>query len=469
MPTKAHRPGLVRTHSRSSSGGTSKVALNLQLTQKEVVQPKVDKGKQRNGHVYEGNARSTSAFPRTGSTVRVQSREHVPSAAQKRGPPPAPPARPPPQPTKHKGGFTLAASSNGSDDEDEWVSSESGAATPNKHHDSESDDSDAVTEPVEPPQQPTYGGIEATLAIATTPRAESPLSRPRNATNHDAAVLPQPSKLARTASASRVPPPDPRPRTPEHKPQIDTVNVPPPADVPSGARTEPATPTSPTSPGGRHSHVGRRVRPPSTHSLASSKLDFSHPLRPHPLIRGQSYGHAHLAPLTVMSESAQAQLQLGSSPPPSHRGNEGQLSSSPTSIRTASVQTSPRRGTLSNASLRRPSTSSARSVATLPVQPMTQISRTPPDRMRTMSTISQSSSSAALSSLAHLPTATRPATPHMTAYFPQQNPHVHPESIHVLLPSPYVTPHLTVLQWRNPIRESYDRVSFAKQRKRGSS
>ncbi|KAI0062849.1 hypothetical protein BV25DRAFT_1824882 [Artomyces pyxidatus] len=474
MPTKAHRPTLTRTHSRSSSGGSSKLGLNLQFTQKDPIQPKNDKAKRVNGHVYETNARTTSPFPRTNSTMRVQSREHVPSAAPKRGPTPHTATRPPPTSAnkQHKGGFTLAASSNGSDDEDEWVSSESGAATPNNQLEEGSDDSESLTTPMDLKQQTQLPGLDTLAAVSTTPRAESPEPRPRTPTNGSAHI-----RIVPNRSVIVPPPADaPRPRTPElhlqrsltpqNPPSLETADTVP-SVVASGTRTEPPTPTSPRS--RHHHHSGKRssaARPPSTHSLASSKFDFAHPLRPHPLIRGQSYGHAHLAPLTVTSDPAQA--QLSSSPSPPYSRGDGPLSASPTSMRTASATNTPNIQTSPTVShFRRPSTSSAHSIATLPIQPMTAISRGPHDRTRTLSTISSSSSSAALSSLAHLPIATRPTVPHMIVYFPSPNPHSHPESVHALLPPPYVRPHLTVLAWRSPIRESYERVVHAKQRKRG--
>ncbi|THH15632.1 hypothetical protein EW146_g4872 [Bondarzewia mesenterica] len=113
--------------------------------------------------------------------------------------------------------------------------------------------------------------------------------------------------------------------------------------------------------------------------------------------------------------------------------------------------------------------SSSRSVATLPVQPLSQITpatRSNHDRNRTLSTISSSSSSAALSSLAQLPTGTRSTHPHLTTHFPPAKPSSTLESFHPLLPSPYVPTHLTLLTYRNPIRESYDKVLRAKHRKR---
>lgn len=37
------------------------------------------------------------------------------------------------------------------------------------------------------------------------------------------------------------------------------------------------------------------------------------------------------------------------------------------------------------------------------------------------------------------------------------------ETMHPLLPPPYLSAHLTVLAWRNPLAESYERVVKAKQ------
>ena len=52
MPTRGLRPSLARTHSRSSSGTSSKVVLNLQLTSKDPVQSKIDKAR-RTSHTLE--------------------------------------------------------------------------------------------------------------------------------------------------------------------------------------------------------------------------------------------------------------------------------------------------------------------------------------------------------------------------------------------------------------------------------
>ena len=216
----------------------------------------------------------------------------------------------------------------------------------------------------------------------------------------------------------------------------------------SGARTEPPTPTSPRS----DRHSSGKARPASTRSLIA---DHTHAaLRPHPLIRGQSFGHGHLAPLKVTPDAAQVQL---SSSPPFHAA-----STSPTSIRTVHT---PSPGPHFSSSLfrRRPSTSSAHSVATLPL--------TPVERMRTTSTLSATSSlvqlptkrasSAAAAAVAAAAVATA-QTQSLVVHFPSQNAHALPETVHTLLPPPYVTPHFTILQWRSPIRESHARVVRAR-------
>jgi hypothetical protein len=242
-----------------------------------------------------------------------------------------------------------------------------------------------------------------------------------------------------------------QPPTPSHIPEqtlpIKSPRTPDAVPVASRARTLPPTPTSPRS----DHYQTHRARPSSTRSFVAD-----HALRPHPLIRGQSFGHGHLAPLQVSSDAAQA--QLSSSPPPGRAA-----STSPTSIRTLHTP-SP---SLSSTIFRRPSTSSAHSAATLPVQPRTPIV----ERSRTISTISAASSSAALSSLAHLPTRASVAaaaqnTPLVVHFPPPQNPHSHSETVHALLPPPYVTPHFTILQWRSPICESHEKIARARDSQR---
>lgn len=200
----------------------------------------------------------------------------------------------------------------------------------------------------------------------------------------------------------------------------------------------------------------RSSRPPSTRSI-SSRLEPH--LRPHPLIRGQSYGHvgnikpAPLAPLTVRP----GPQPTSSAPQSLSDGLRNQLSTSPTSIHTVSSSAEAPYPSHD----RRTSFSSTRSVTTAPT-----IVREPAkahDRSRTASTMSASSSSAALSALAHLPSVTRPPSPQTIAFFPPVNPHLNIEGIHPLLPVPYLNNHLTVLMRRTPIRESFDRVIRAKQ------
>ncbi|KAF9047328.1 hypothetical protein BJ165DRAFT_1403063 [Panaeolus papilionaceus] len=264
----------------------------------------------------------------------------------------------------------------------------------------------------------------------------------------------------------------------------------------------PPSPQTATTTSSRQSPRPKRTsRPPSTHSIISNRDSI---LRPHPLIRGQSYGNinpiqppkqAPLEPLTVIPNAA---TPLSSSPGASG-SNQTQPSSSPGSMRAspsspASIDVpSPH---FITDSARRTSFSSLRSVNTIPVHPTiiregsgngssaySAISSLtnggkPYDRARTISTLSNLSSSsvsAAFSSLVHLPHssasstliggATRPPSPQTVAYFPPTNPHANIEGIHPLLPGPYLSNHLTVLAKRAPIRESFERVMKAKNMK----
>ncbi|KAI9461520.1 hypothetical protein F5148DRAFT_1214862 [Russula earlei] len=456
MPTKGLRPSLARTHSRSSSGGSSKMVLNLQLTHKDPVQSKIDKARRAASHALEPTARANVS--RTGSTVHVQ--HQTAGAAPRRATNPHTPRG-----GKLKAGFTIAASTVGSDEEDEWVESESGAATPMDDDASGDEGSSKKTPeelspptPVDPAQR-----AKGPHVPGTTPRTESAPPRPRVQTNGFTPTHPHHVNV----SAARVTPPSEpsrhaqwqrgyhqQPKQPNQQPDASqqphsqAFPLKSPASshegvpVVYGAHTEPPTPTSPRS----GHHPIHRPRPSSTRSFIAD-----HALRPHPLIRGQSFGHGHLAPLKVTSDAAQA--QLSSSPPPCRAP-----STSPTSIRTVHtpVQTVIPGKHFSNAIFRRPSTSSTNSVATLPVQPLT-----PVERGRTIST----ASSSAVLSLAHLPTrgtAASSQTAPLVVHFPPQNMHAHPETVHTLLPPPYVTPHFTILQWRSPISESHDRVAHAR-------
>lgn len=537
MPSRGPRPSLVRTHSRSSSGGSSKLVYNLQLTHKDpVVQSKIDKAR-RTSHTFEvrhcfpnikqlhciirtmlptfrtyhpsiflrsfffgsfpsfrlltidlGQPNPRVNVSRTGSTVLVQAREQSTAPAPRRST-----HLQPPRGGRPKAGFTIASSTVGSDEDDEWVSSESGAATP--MGDASGDEGPGKKTPQEvSPATPVdlvgqqVKGENPALVPGTTPHAEPTQPqppRPRVQTNGFAPTRPAhasapPTRLSDLSehpqypqqewdpyhqqSKSIHPQPDttqqtPLPKSrqpptssyiPDHIVSSTSLVHTPESPVVGGVRTEPPTPTSPRS---EHYSTGR-LRPSSTRSFIAD-----HALRPHPLIRGQSFGHGHLAPLKVSSDAAQA--QLSSSPPPGRS-----VSTSPPSIRTISnpIQSASPGRQFSSSIFRRPSTSSAHSAATLPVQP-----RTPIERKRTMSTLSATSSSAALSSLSHLPTRGAVATPQnapLVVHFPPQSAHTHPDTVHALLPPPYVTPHFTVLQWRSPIFESNERVARARESQR---
>ena len=113
------------------------------------------------------------------------------------------------------------------------------------------------------------------------------------------------------------------------------------------------------------------------------------------------------------------------------------------------------------------SISSLHSVVTLPAQSTARLGpKLGIDRSRTLSVISNSSSSAALNSLNMLPAMSRLATPPMTVHFPAesrrevQDGFVH----HQLLPPNYAASHMTSLSRYNPLCESYARVIQAKNR-----
>lgn len=273
----------------------------------------------------------------------------------------------------------------------------------------------------------------------------------------------------------------PKPVTPPPPPQLPPSQQPTmprrPTQLSEPELTKDITTPSTAVPVSRHSprpSSKRYSRPPSTHSISSRA---EHPLRPHPLIRGQSYGHLNailpkpipLAPVAVIPNAEMSY----SSPPETASSSIGHqqqyLSSSPTSVKTSCA--SP---VLPDLTSRRTSFSSTGSINTVPTRPSsTIVAQTPyPSsvyRSRTLSTLSSSSSSAALSSLTHLPyvlSHTRPPspTPHTISFFPPVNPqHTHVmEGIHPLLPAPYLSNHLTVLARRTPIRESFDRVTRAR-------
>lgn len=203
-------------------------------------------------------------------------------------------------------------------------------------------------------------------------------------------------------------------------------------------------------------------RPASMHSASGRSEHGS--LRLHPLIRGQSSGGGSalqpprpmpLAALTILNDDSQRSSNSGSPPP---------LSTSPSSVRTLITSpTSPEAPqSAGNNPNRRTSVSSTRSVSTLPgttvYHSLSGVSAHDV-RHRTMSS---TSSSAAISSLAHLPAITRPPSPQMISFFPPPKPNFNIETIHPLLPPPYLINHLTVVAKRSPLRDSYERVMKAR-------
>ncbi|RPD78271.1 hypothetical protein L226DRAFT_543692 [Lentinus tigrinus ALCF2SS1-7] len=469
MPAKAHRPsGQVRSHSRSSSGGSSKLGLNLQFTQKDPPPPRVaDKAKKSAHFHHEPNARAANAqFMRSNSGIRVHSRENLQPAAIRRAPTPNTAAKQ--NGAKQKPDFSISSPDEGEDD-DEWVSSESGAATPNN-------ESDAETTPIEqakprPAAQPApVQAAQQTQVNATfghdvaTPKAVPP-SLPRVDTARPS-QLPLATPARDYASNDQKPPQLELSSRPSDQPRLQ-VEISSPTPPVSKARSETHSPPR-RSPDIDSAYKRQSMtRPPSTHSVTSPTL------RPHPLIRGHSYAHgfavkpAPLAPLTtVLPDNASGQMSTTSSSPTSHRAG------SPTSIRTASASpslSSPSSSSPAHKQLRRTSTSSVASSATMPVQSSASeklSSRSNHDRQRTLSTISSSSSIAALTNFALRSTPSPPRTPiTFTSHFPPQEQSAALEVIHPLLPPPYLSAHLTVLAYRNPIAESYDRVIRAKQRR----
>ncbi|TFK54306.1 hypothetical protein OE88DRAFT_1642867 [Heliocybe sulcata] len=458
MPQKTQRPGLTRTHSRSSSGGgSSKLGLNLQFTQKDQVPPKFTDKSKKNGLLHhEPQQRPTSPFPRTNSKQRVRSKEQIQPVVLKK---PAPLTQEiKPRGGKHKVDFSIASPSSDDDDDDEWVSSE---APSRQDSDVETDKVSQIvrtpvaSEPLQqspsttpqphvesPPPQPPLQPARIDAPGLDTPRAEPSLSRVPTA---------QPNESLAQAVPARVPSAPAR---------FDENGEAQQQQHPDERSKTPTTSSHQRSPSKRQSAQLAMSRPPSMYSV-HSKGDG--PLRPHPLIRGHSYGQGiqppkptPLAPLTTVTADAAPAKLSSTSPPSSIVGKFASSPSSPESV-----------GSPSQASLRRTSISSARSVATLPGSgaPSHTAGRSGHDRNRTLSTISSSStgSMAALSSLAHnhLPPASRPATPSFVSHFPPPPPNI--ESIHPLLPPPYLTTHLTVVAYRNPIQESFDRVVRAKQ------
>lgn len=321
--------------------------------------------------------------------------------------------------------------------------------------------------------------VPQTVITAPTPTADPRARAPRP---HSPDTPPTPSYISQ--QRSRTPPaPSQRHAGPSYPRQPSPgIRAPPPAPVqeqlhpspppsPGPHRATQSATTSPTQPASTRppSHRGSLTRPPSTYSI-SSRPDAS--LRPHPLIRGHSHGRdSPLRPLTVTS-GARAQL---SASPPSAGVLEGKMSTSPSSLRTLEAAPSSPLDPRGQRQIRRTSVSS---VGTMPppdaVHHLRQQREAAAPRTRTLSTLSNASgaSLAALASFAshglgvghyshhHQQPVKQP--PHFTVHFPPATSQMSLEAIHPLLPEPYLSQHLSMIRFRKPLRESFERVMTAK-------
>ncbi|KAL5523571.1 hypothetical protein ACEPAG_7744 [Sanghuangporus baumii] len=497
-PRRSH--GRLQQHHRSTSGGSSKVGLsNLALTQTDSAQQKQQQNLKRSGNsnsavdLLQGRPTHLRAAHLT-SNSRVRSKEQI-TVAHKRAhaPPSSKSKQQQTQNRPQRPNFSIARSDDTTDSDDEWVSSESGAATPQIHHavdtDEEAEEANMggrgtvmpverqrVTDELLPPANKMNGGnnfygkaVRASNGFdddVTTPHAEVDVDltrvetvRPDTAVGTAAAVLVPPiyrqdemilPPVVRVQTQST-------PATP-----VPTSSPPPVLEQPTAkappvrqARSEAPSPTQL-----RQKPAAKRttsVRHTSTHG------DVKRDMPPHPLIRGQSYHGAvlrpaRLAPLTVNSEAAQAQLTASPSTP-TRVGSPSYFSSSfkesPTGASTDSQDRLPSR---------KNSISSLHSVTTLPAPASSRFvgGWGRPDRTRTLSTISTSSSSAALTALSSLPTMSRPSSPPLVVRFPAENRRDSNEGLHQLLPPQYLATHMTVLAKYNPLYDSYERVMRAK-------
>ncbi|ESK84319.1 hypothetical protein Moror_10234 [Moniliophthora roreri MCA 2997] len=458
----AHKTGPLRPHSRSSSA--TKITPNLQFTQKDQFTKHPQKKTGYDVHL------------RPAPTSRVSSKDQI-APLQKRHAPPSVITKP-----KSKAAFTVAVSPGDDDgDDDEWVSSESGVTTPNPvdSDDSEGEMEAAMATPVEERKNLIEGmamaKAESELGMrqgGETPTARISTMQPSGFESHIGDAVPRDNPKGLVA-ASRViaslptaPSPEPskaKSKSISHK-QPEEQRHQAPTMAPAQHQSSSLDTRAPMPrPSNGHKRQAS-TRPPSTYSI-SSKAEHA-PLRPHPLIRGQSFGQpvttsrpTPLAPLTTTSDAAST--KSSSSPPSYDSVLYTKASASPSTISVSPTSPYPH-SAIAPTHPRRTSVSSVRSIATLPVSSTTRETKSSRDRNRTLSTISQSSSSAALSSLAHLPAVTRPPSPQMIAFFPPVKPQANPEAIHELLPPPYLSNHLTVLASRTPLREAYDRVMRAK-------
>ena len=358
-------------------------------------------------------------------------------------------------------GFTIAQSGDDSEDDDEWVSSESGAATPQNVE--LEDTSSAADKNMMSPHADLTNGVADRLknGVAdrltngveelTTPRAEVQLEL----TCIDTA-RPDSSPTSRVQTQGQAQPPVVR---------IQPQTTPSSPESPSPIPTEPSeqmpvrhTRSEAPSPSDLRNKPTPKRHPLIRHSsnYAGSKVEMP----PHPLIRGKSLQGsalkpAALVPLYVNNESAQAQLLAF----PSSRSASTTYQSfyqSPSETSTISGDRLPSR---------KGSISSLHSIATLPAPSRFNSSRTKGDRPRTLSSISTSSSSAALTALNMLPATSRPGTPPMIVQFPYSTKRDAHDAYHHLLPPPYLASYMSLSNKYNPLLDSYERVMRAKNTK----
>ncbi|THV06742.1 hypothetical protein K435DRAFT_834054 [Dendrothele bispora CBS 962.96] len=372
-PTKPYRTNNPSSQLRASSRSSSatKLGPNLQFTQKEP--PHATK---KNTQVQRVQQRINASTARVSSKDNIAPQQHHRQSStnanakltkQNQG--------------KAKPGFTIAAEDEDEDDDDddEWTS-ESGAATPNNHSSNDTSEDEGPSETV----------LAALAPRSVTPPASStPLQRP----------------LARVNTA----------RPADYQAPTSTATANSAASVnksTNGITTTDAQPPSPSSlssvvPASASSTKPRKSRPPSMHSIQSQSHHHSNshsnhahppPLRPHPLIRGHSFGPTPLlAPLTTTATTTPSipPAQFSSSPPihnthhphaahgssnsgPTTNGRYASIAASPTTTISVSPPSpqpprsaNPASGVNTSSSgraapHRRTSVSSTRSVATLP-------------------------------------------------------------------------------------------------------
>ncbi|KIJ49585.1 hypothetical protein M422DRAFT_44928 [Sphaerobolus stellatus SS14] len=319
-------------------------------------------------------------------------------------------------------GLILTVETNNTDDDGEWVSSESGAATP-----AEEEEEDAPPTPRE--TRSTLPTVSSPAAFKPAPVLSStsetfPTSTPRA----DPHPLPPPSDSS-TSQRQR-----PRPQSLADFPRIETSTK-----FTAGGSPEPSPSPEPEP---------RRsiTRPPSTRSATS--------MRPHPLIRTRSY-----APATPTVSAAPPAFSptTASSPLASPITNHP---SSPDSARYSQFIPQLRR---------HGSRSSLASVSTLPLPAKTtgttaSTTRVHGERQRTLSQVSTSAALSSLAAAAH-PQAhfygigsmpSRPPSPVLPTAFPPPN--LRAEHEMPILPAPMAPSHASVMAHRRPMLDSFRRV-----------